>query len=111
LRIIEDEQLLVLQEVEELEDEEGVAGGLRVHTACERLDLGRLQTQGVCDQSGHLLRREWQQVQVRHDGFRAANDGQRSSEGMREVDFVVAIGAEQQQAFELGVRRQMLEQQ
>ena len=97
------------QRGEELDREKRIAAGLLVHQPRQRLGPFLFAMKGVGDQPEHIVFGQ----RTKHDGLNArpalADGVERQHERVSGADLVVAIGAEQQEVFDVGVGEQILE--
>ena len=107
--VVEGQQALVGEAVEKLDREERVAGGLFVHQRRERCGLVGVDAEGVGDERAEI--RGGQRAQADLLGPAAGADRfELPHERVRGADFVVAVGADQQQVADVRVGRPVLEE-
>ena len=107
--VIEGQETLVGEHVKKLDHEERIAVGLRVHQLRERGGLLRVAAERVRDKLAQVFAGERAELDVLHPSA-CPNRLQLAHERMRCSDFVVAVGADQQQVAQIGSAQQVFQQ-
>ena len=107
--VVEGDEPLLMQGPEELRDEKRITGGLREDKVGQWSGLGGVGVQRVRDELAEVCSRQRTESDLVHRRP-APNLGQGEHQRMLLADFVVAVGADDQQPPELRIREQRLEQ-
>ena len=110
LCVIEDQQRLHPRAREKLNGEKRIAGGLLVHQLRERGRALRLAAQGVRDQLSQISSVSGASTISCTAAPRPADRIQLAHQRMRGIDFVVPIGADQEQMPNVRLRQKIFEQ-
>ena len=107
---IESQKFLLRQGDHELDREERIAAGLLEHQLGQGSHFGPPQMQGIGQQPRHILRGERGKRDFLRPSPGLADPRQHPREGVRGADFIVPIGAQQQEMAHLLMQHEMLDQ-
>ena len=110
LVVIEREQPFFGERAQKLDQKKRIATGLVVHQLRQRCRVFRLATKCIRGEPAHAIGSEGRQSDFLHARSRAANDVECSCQRMGGIDFIVAVGTNQQQMPEIGPGQHILKQ-
>src|SRR5467141_4570099 len=108
--MIEAEQPLFGERGNELNGEKRIATRLLVHQSRQRGGTVRLAAKRIRNEPSQVFAGERRKTNLLHQGSRLADRLQRPHKRVRGTDFVVPVGADQQQVPHFRVRNQMLKE-
>src|ERR1700759_431413 len=107
--MIESNQVFLEERVQKLNDEEWITGGLLMHQSRQRCGAVRLAAKCVCDRMFHVLMGERPQRKLMAPGSFVPKDLEHEHQRMVGINFVIAVGSNQQHVPHVRIGSQTLQ--